>query len=112
MGGGTEVGLGKLMRQGEGGWTREVDKTETHLAPDQLPNTNKQAPEPLLDGQRGAAEGLSTELDDDNLQDRVEGRRVQPAHLFVPPSSSSGLAPSCSEAQRGCCFSQADGLSG
>lgn len=91
---GEGAGLGKLMRQGEGGGTRDADKTETHLPPDQLPNTNKQAPEPLLRGQRGAAEGLSTKLDDDNLQERVGGRRVQPAHLFIPPSSSSTRGPS------------------
>lgn len=100
------AGLGKLIRQGEGGGTRkanetggrggtrEADETDTHLAPDQLPNTNKQAPEPLLRGQWGAAEGLSTKLDNDNLQERVGGRRVQPAHLFIPPSSSSTRGPS------------------
>lgn len=40
---------------------------DTHLSPDQLPNTNKQAPEPLFCGQRGTAEGLPSKLDDDNL---------------------------------------------
>lgn len=62
----------------EGGRTKKANETDTYLSPDQLPNTNKEAPEPLLRGQRGAAEGLSTKLDDDNLQERG-GREAGPA---------------------------------
>lgn len=62
------------LRRGAG----EGDKADTHLSPDQLPNANEQAPEPLLRGQGGAAEGLSTELDDDNLQG-WGGREAGPA---------------------------------
>jgi hypothetical protein len=43
---------------------------DTHLSPDQLPNTNKQAPKPLFCGQWGTAEGLPSKLDNDNLGEK------------------------------------------
>lgn len=67
-----------LPSRREGGRTGKADRADTHLSPDQLPNANKQAPEPLLRGQGGAAEGLSAKLDDDNLQER-DGREAGPA---------------------------------
>lgn len=103
-----------------GGRTTKADEADTHLSPDQLPNANKQAPEPLLRGQGGAAEGLSTKLDDDNLQERG-GREAGPADTPTDttpllqhwgPILPSRLAlPPCTETQRGCWFSQGDGFS-
>ena len=56
------------LETGKGVGAGKGDEADTHLSPDQLPNANEQAPEPLLRGQGAAAEGLSAELDDDNLQ--------------------------------------------
>lgn len=63
---------GVIVEMPGSGQGRKLSR-KTHLSPDQLPNTDEQAPEPLFCGQWGAAEGLSTKLDDDNLQERGWG---------------------------------------
>lgn len=69
--------LGRKHRAGK------VAEADAYLSPNQFPNTDKQAPEPLLRGQRGTAEGLSTKLDDDNLWERG-GQEVGPASTSSP----------------------------
>lgn len=78
--------LRQLGREHRAGKVAEAD---AYLSPDQFPNTDKQAPEPLLRGQWGTAEGLSTELDDDNLWERG-GQEVGPAS-----TSSPRVTPAC-----------------
>lgn len=59
---------GHQEKQPEGRPGEKVD--DTHLSPDQLPNTNKKTPEPLFCGQWGTAEGLPSKLDNDNLGEK------------------------------------------
>ena len=52
----------------------------THLAPQQLSNTNEEAPEPLGQGELRTTEGFAPEFHDDDLEQTgrqpVTGRRV------------------------------------
>lgn len=99
------LGHGLSQRQARGPWAAhsspdklergragKATEADTHLSPDQLPNTNKQAPEPLFRRQRGAAEGLSAELHDDNLRKRG-GREARPASSSSPRGSPCPVGP-------------------
>lgn len=72
-------------------------QANTHLAPEQLPNTNEQAPEPLFRGQGGAAERLPTKLHDDDLQGKGPTEPLSPPlpvlNLSYSPSQTLPLAP-------------------
>lgn len=73
-------------------------QTGSYLAPEELPHSNKNTPEPLAEGEPGAAEGLPTKLHDDDLEhrrERVTPPAAQHSHrtmtspratrLFIPP---------------------------
>lgn len=71
-------------------------QTGSYLAPEELPHSNKNTPEPLAEGEPGAAEGLPTKLHDDDLEhrrERVTPRAAQHSqgqrHLLEPHVFSS-----------------------
>lgn len=46
------------------------------LSPQQLPDTDEHTPQPLVDGQSSAGEGLPTKLNNDDLR-RAKTRQVK-----------------------------------
>lgn len=48
----------------------------SHLSPQQLAHADEHAPQPLVDGQSRAGEGLPSKLDDDDLRRKTDTGRV------------------------------------